>query len=413
MAPTQSTCPPVTTRSVTRKNSVALRSLDAGVHKHFQCIVCDKKHGSRAALSRHFKSHTTRPEELSPFTHPSCWDEDSATHPPNKQHIFDMIVDDNVFDALPSKKQRAINTNIEYALAGVKNKRQLRHKADQQRLRLLHWWFRANEKALRARMDFGPAGLFPRQGERKLQDQGQALYVEGITAEDDSLLALAGAPPISQVESLSATEGPITQADQLASNPDQPAPSVSAQTGLFDHDFDRSLEGSVVADFELASTRPLTSLPLLWCMSNTFTHFVKTHGEDLVCVIALKRAAEIYLRGIEASQDVVNKLNSRFDHKIMGKYDGLDDSDDEDKWVALLNNEKRFRKDRAFIWDRLEEATHEYFNDYSNSELPVALGARHSSDAVKVVVKATRAFASVLGDVHTSAYVKNYWIGKI
>ncbi len=72
MAPTQSTCPALTTRSVARKNGISLRSLDAGVRKYYQCIICDKKNGSRAALSRHFKSHTTRPEELSPFTHPSC-----------------------------------------------------------------------------------------------------------------------------------------------------------------------------------------------------------------------------------------------------------------------------------------------------------------------------------------------------
>ena len=156
--------PALNTRSAARKNGVTLRSLDAGVHKHFQCIICDTKHGSRAALSRHFKSHTTRPEELSPFTHPSCWDEDSATYPPSKKHIYDMIVDDEIFDALPSRKQRAINANIEYALAGVRNKKQLQQKQDQQRLRLLHWWFRVNEDSLRARMEFGPKGLFPRQG---------------------------------------------------------------------------------------------------------------------------------------------------------------------------------------------------------------------------------------------------------
>lgn len=75
-----------------------------------------------------------------------------------------MIVDDDVFDTLPSREQRAINTKIEYALSGVKNKRQLQQKQDQQRLRLLHWWFSVNEESLRARMEFGPKGLFPRQG---------------------------------------------------------------------------------------------------------------------------------------------------------------------------------------------------------------------------------------------------------
>ena len=164
MSPTQSTPYALTTRSDARKNGVTHHALNAGVHKRFQCIICDKKHGSRAALSRHFKSHTTRPEELSPFTHPSCWDEAGATHPPSRQHIFDMMMDDDEFDALPSKKQRAINTRIECAVAGVKNKKQLKQKEDQARLRLQHWWFKVNEESLRTRMEFGPEGLFPRQG---------------------------------------------------------------------------------------------------------------------------------------------------------------------------------------------------------------------------------------------------------
>ena len=153
------------TRSVARKDGVAFHSLDAGVHRPFQCIICNKRHGSRAALSRHFKSHTTRPEELSPFTHPSCWDEKPLTsYPLSKQEILDSAVESDGFDALPSKRQRAINAKIAYAQAGVKNKKQLQQKEDGIRLHMLHWWFRANEESLRARMEFGPEGLFPRQG---------------------------------------------------------------------------------------------------------------------------------------------------------------------------------------------------------------------------------------------------------
>lgn len=160
MAPTKHT-----TRAVTRNTGVTLCSLGAGVRKDLQCIICNKMHGSRAALSRHFKSHITRPEELSPFTHPSCWEQKTlTTFPPSKEEIWDMPVDEDVFEALPSKKQRAINTKITYAVAGVKNKKQLQQKEDQTRLRLLHWWFRSNEDSLRARMEFGPEGLFPRQG---------------------------------------------------------------------------------------------------------------------------------------------------------------------------------------------------------------------------------------------------------
>ena len=164
MAPTKSTSYALTTRSDARKNGVTHHALNAGVQKRFQCIICDQNYGSRAALSRHFKSHTTRPEELSPFTHPSCWEEGGPTHLPNKQQILDMMMDDDEFDALPRKKQRAINTKITYAMAGVKTKKQLKQKDDQARLRLLHWWFKANEESLRTRMEFGPAGLFPRQG---------------------------------------------------------------------------------------------------------------------------------------------------------------------------------------------------------------------------------------------------------
>lgn len=148
-------------------------------------------------------------------------------------------------------------------------------------------------------------------------------------------------------------------------------------------------------------------------MSNTFTHFVKEHGEDLVCAMALKQAAETYLGDIGVSRDTLNGLNSRFDHEILHEYDMAVHAEDEDKWAALIRNPERFRRDRAFIWDVLEEATRDYFNDW-DAELPVARkGARHSSHAVRVVVRATRTFIRLLCDAETSAYVKRYWIGEI
>ena len=148
-------------------------------------------------------------------------------------------------------------------------------------------------------------------------------------------------------------------------------------------------------------------------MSNSFVHFVKARGENLTCAVALKRAVEVYLSDIDASQDLVDGLNLRFDRRHMGKYHSLDRYGEEDRWIVLLKNKRRFIRDRAFIWDLLEEATNEYFYDYYESELPVALGAQHSCDAVKVVVKATRAFARVLGDAQTSAYIEEYWTGRI
>ena len=131
--------------------------------------------------------------------------------------------------------------------------------------------------------------------------------------------------------------------------------------------------------------------------------------------MALKRAADVYLSDVGVSQDVVKKLDARFDHTIISKYDRVEQpSDDEEKWAALLRNEKRFRKDRWFIWGVLEEATLDYFNDYEDAELMVSRrGARHGSEAVKVVVRATRFFVRRLGDGRTAAYVGEYWKGRI
>ena len=253
-----------------------------------------------------------------------------------------------------------------------------------------------------------------RLGERELQDHGEKFDVNGSTAEDDSLIGLVNSPPSKQAEPLSPANAPTPQADDLFSDPDQAAYTASAETGFFDHDFDRSLKGSVIADFELASTRPLTSLPLLWCMSNTFTHFVKTRGEDLISAVALKRATEAHIDKIGVSRDLMDKLNSRFDYRIMCKYENVDlCAEEEDKQAARLGNARRFRKDRAFVWDVLEEAVNDYFNNYDNFQLPVALGARRSCDAMKVVFKATWTFVRVLGDTQTSAHLRKYWNGKI
>ena len=150
-------------------------------------------------------------------------------------------------------------------------------------------------------------------------------------------------------------------------------------------------------------------------MSNTFTYFVKVRGEDVYCAMALKMATEAYLGNIGACSDILDRLELRFGHKLMGQYVNVDKSDEEDKWAALLANAKRFRKDRAFIWDVMEEATQDYFNEYAeDSEPPVAQrGARRSSEAVRVVVEATGEFARVLGDRRTRAYVEKYWNGKM
>lgn len=211
---------------------------------------------------------------------------------------------------------------------------------------------------------------------------------------------------------------PTTRADHLVSNPDDSVCSVSAEPGFFGDDFDRSLKGSVIADFELASTRPLTGLPLLWCMSSAFTHFVRTGGENLITAVALQRTTKAYLDAVGVSQDLVDRLESRFDWRIiMSEYGNLgrcDDDEEDDRMAARSRAERRFREDRAFVWDVLEEAVADYFNDYTDFELPVALqGAWRSSDAVRVVVKTTRALVARLGDARTSSYLRKYWNGKI
>lgn len=262
------------------------------------------------------------------------------------------------------------------------------------------------------------------KGEPKLPDQGQAFCINGITAKANSKLQLASAPPISQVPPLSAATAPTTPADHdLASNPDDPFPSDSAEPGFFDHDFDRSLKGSVIADFELASTRPLTGLPLLWCMSNAFIHFVGTRGESLLTAAMLQRVTKAYLDAVGVTQELVDKLEGLFDDctvtvrecglKVKGRDDD-DDDDEEDKMAARHRAERRFREDRAFVWDVLEEAVGDYFNDYTDFELPVSVkGARRSSEEVRVVVEATRELVAMLDDTRTSAYLTKYWRGKI
>lgn len=156
-------------------------------------------------------------------------------------------------------------------------------------------------------------------------------------------------------------------------------------------------------------------------MSNAFTHFVQTRGESLITAVALQRTTKAYLDAVGVPQDLVDRLEARLSdwRSIMSEYGNLgrcddDDDEEEDRMAARRNHERRFRQDRAFIWDVLEEAMRDYFNDYTDFELPVALqGARRSSDAVKVVVEATRTLVARLGDARTSSYLTKYWKGKI
>ena len=188
--------------------------------------------------------------------------------------------------------------------------------------------------------------------------------------------------------------------------------TTSAETGYFEHDLGRSLKGSVIADFELSSTRPLTSLPLLWCISNAFTSFVKTHEENVSCLKALQKSAETYLVGIGSVQETVDELNSRFDKPMHEDYN-VDQADDTgDKWAALLLQRQRFRRDRAFIWTLVEKAVNDFFNDCINGELPMAPGAGHESE-VRIVVEATRNFVAALGDAETATSLHEYSLGRI
>ena len=86
------------------------------------------------------------------------------SYPPTKQEIRKSTIESDVFNVLPSNKPRTINTKLKSALAGVKNKKKVHDKEDQTRLRLLHWWFGANEWSLEARTESGREGLFLREG---------------------------------------------------------------------------------------------------------------------------------------------------------------------------------------------------------------------------------------------------------
>ena len=97
----------------------------------------------------------------------------------------------------------------------------------------------------------------------------------------------------------------------------------------------------------------------------------------------------------------------------MRRYYGHEQEDKRHLWEALTRNEKQFREDRAFIWDVLEKATIEYFIEYAEFDLHVELGAGNSSAAVRVVVKATWKFATMLQDARTAAKLRRYWNGRI
>ncbi len=128
----------------------------------------------------------------------------------------------------------------------------------------------------------------------------------------------------------------------------------------------------------------------------------------------LKGAAERYLDDVGASQDLVNMLNSHFYlRKVIRRYYGHEQEDKRHLWEALTRNEKQFREDRAFIWDVLEKATIEYFIEYAEFDLHVELGAGNSSAVVRVVVKATWKFATMLQDARTAEKLRKYWNGRI
>ena len=84
-------------------------------------------------------------------------------------------------------------------------------------------------------------------------------------------------------------------------------------------------------------------------------------------------ATDVCLSDVGVSQDIVNKLISRFDHTIMRKYDRVNQPDDEEKWASFLSNEKRVRKDRWFIWMILNRATLDYSNLLTTSTITKTL----------------------------------------
>lgn len=338
--------------------------------------------------------------------------------------------DENELDALPSKEQRAIEKRIRMAEEQVSTKKALVKKSEQSRLRLWRWWFECNEEALRARMEFGPEGLFPLQGkrsfvctaermvsvekltqmpagEKKLEQRG---FAEGITDEDNTLLELASAPStITQAAHMSVATKPNSRPAGLSELGTRPVDTVQESDSYFDRDFGRSIDGKVIADYELASTRPLTTVPLLFCMSDSIIKYVDRKGETLETALSLGNAAKAYFAQLGSDATLLRRLEARFDD--LSRYRVIEEIEEDEQRVAHLLNERQFCKDRVAIWDLLVRATEEYFEIFGG-ELHVSFDT-WLGKAVMDVVEAVRDYAEGSKDRETVAYITEYLEGDI
>ena len=165
----------------------------------------------------------------------------------------------------------------------------------------------------------------------------------------------------------------------------------------------------MIADFELASNRPLTATPVLSCLSDSIIGFVTRVGENEKCAVQLAQAARNYLNGIGSDRALTAELDALFvDEK---KYKDMEDvpEDEEDENSALIVdavNRRTFVGDRKVVWDVLEKTTREDFDALggeldANSEMPL-------SDLVRGMMGRVIRFARVLKDWKTVVNVEEY-----
>lgn len=234
--------------------------------------------------------------------------------------------------------------------------------------------------------------IFRNIGEATLDPAGPAN--QGITTGQDSLL---------QLDSRRDPAARTISDSEPATSPPSAAWSLSTSPSRFDHDFGRDRQGHSIADFELSTTRALTAVPVLFCLSTSIIDHVDTYVEDKACVTGIGEFAMKYMTAISRDRAHVPDFEARFGGTNKSEYKDLDNITGGDEYRdAVRINQQSFAADRAWIWDQLERATNEFFDGLGGE---VEVGRRDW----RVVVKAARDFATGLEDEETAELLWQYW----